>query len=857
MTTLLQVALCGLVMAAPWYYGAVTAKPQFYLAIGLSVIGVLRFIQRLFNPNGQRSAGIPTVIIPAAGLVLLGAWQLSLSGVASPLAEIKSATYSNLLPDLLAGPDLAGFAKGKHTVSPDATKLTTAQLAVALLAFWLSFDLFEGYKGRRGLYWALALNGLAMAGFGIAQQLSWNGKLFWITPLRYGGSPFGAFVNRNNGAGYLLLAFSCATACLVSAWFPFGVGQSAYYKDHSRSRFSEWFVRILGHMTPAVMSSFCIVAAIAVGILSSLSRAGAVGMVAAVLILIPAVNRWKTRILVILVVFAGLSYAGLMWLGQNERITERLNTLKNLSAALTGRVEHWKEVFPLIKDFPKTGSGLGTYAMSNQLYVSQNTDFWFQHAENQYLEIASEGGSTGLALFLICLLLMTYASARAIRTDFDGRLLPTGLAGLLSVTSISTISLTDFSLSIGSIVLTFCVICGSVLAPFSRTRPVSPLILFATKRPIWRIFVATGVLLTTWPALLQLNFAADIEKVIDTIPVNQGTATPSLEIGQYDQILSQLKALETKYPGHSKTYATAASVYIARYRRMMYDDLIKQDVAQKMRPHEQWNSTHIERLDEAVTFLRMNGELDKANQLLSSREVQENLPQALVECRRSLQLNPLQPGLSMQYAWLTHILSDPVAPQARNLAMFVGASDSDSLFQLGQLSAHRGDMTENISCWKRSLNISGKCAKEIWDQSRMYRDESETLALIPDRLDVLLPILQLSHHDLAVHNEIRSRVRKVVESDTNTSNAILAKVYVELEDFPRAADCFMNALREDPYNIGLRMETSVVLQRLGRIEEARQTVGIALGLEPNRADIKKRFNELLSLESTTPPRAPN
>lgn len=855
MTNILQVALCGLVMAAPWYCGAVTARPQFYLAVGLSVIAVLRFIQRLFNSDGQRPAGIPTVILPAGGLILLGVWQLMPSGDMSALAQIKSATFQDLLPDLLTSPDLTGFAKGLHTVSPDATQLTVAQLTVALLAFWLSFDLFDDFAARRWLYWALALNGLAMAAFGIAQQLSWNGKLFWTIPLRFGGSPFAAFVNRNNGAGYLLLTFSCATACLISAWFPFGVGQSGYYKDHSRSRFSGWVVRVLGHMTPAVMSSICVVAAIAVGILSSLSRAGTVGMVTAILILIPAINRWKTRILVILVVFAGLSYAGLLWLGQNEQITARLNTLKDFGAALAGRVDHWRDVFPLIQDFSKTGSGLGTYAMANQLYVSQNTDYWFQHAENQYLELASEGGATGFALFVVSLLLMAYASARAIRTDFDGRLLPSGLAGLLSVTSISTISLTDFSLSIGSIVLTFCVICGTVLAPFTKTRPVSLLILFATKRPIWRICVATAVLLAVWPALLRLQYATEIENVADQFPVNQGA--PSLETSQYDHLLSQLKSLEKQHPGEPRISSLAGQIYVARYRRMMFDDLIKQDVAQKMRPRNQWNSTHIERLDEAVSYLRMNGDFDKAVQLLSSREVQDNLPQALAECRRSLQLNPLQPGLSMQYAWLTHILSDPLASQARNLAMFVGASDSDSLFQLGQLSAHRGDFTENISCWKRSLQVSSICAKEIWDQSTLMRDERETLALVPDRLDVLLAIIQLPHHDLSVRDEIRSRIRKAIEFDKNTTKAILAEVYVELEDYQLAADCYQAAISETPYDIPLRLKASIVLERLGRIEEARATIGVALNMEPNRADIKKRFNELLSIEGAAPPGSPN
>ncbi len=845
MTTLLQVLLCGLVIAAPWLCGAVTPKPQFYLAIALAVISLLRFIQRLFKLDGPRSAGIPTVMIPAAGLLILGVWQLSPSGNVSPLSEAQSATYSNLVPELITTGEMSGFAKGLHTLSPHATQLTLAQLMLALLAFWLSFDLFEDHSGRRMLNWALALNGVAMAGFGVAQQMSWNGKLFWFIPLRYGGSPFGAFVNRNNGAGYLLLALACALACLVSAWFPFGVGQRSNYRDHSRSQFSEWVTRILGHVTPAVMFSFFTVAAIAMGIMASLSRAGAVGMVAALLILVPAVNRWKTRILVILVVFVGLAYGGLMWLGQNERITKRMETLKDLSTALTGRFEHWRDVVPLVKDFPKTGTGWGTYAMANQLYVSRNSNLWYRHAENHYLEILTEGGAIGLGLFLMVLLMIAYASARAIRSDIDGRTMPSGMAGLLAVTSMGTISLTDFSLSIGSIVLTFCVISGAAIAPFSRTRPVSLAILFANRWPIWRILSGAVLLLAAVPALAQLHIASQIETVRDAIPIDEGE--PPLDVSQCDELLSQLAALRERYPDQPDLIAATGELYITRYRRMMYDDLINQPVAKSMKPRGLWASSHLERLDEAVILLRLKGDFEKATQLLASREVQENLPQALAECRHSLRLKPLQPGLSMQCAWLTHILSDPAAPYARNMAMFVGASDSDSLFQLGHLSAHRGDMDECINCWKRSLNISGRWAKAIWDQSTLYRDEMETLALFPDRLDSLLEIAKLPS-DLVVRQQIRSKIQRLTESDSTITNAILARVYVELEDNQRAADFYLAALREDPLNIALRIDASEVLEREERLDEAREVIGVALRMYPQRADLKRRFEALIEKE---------
>jgi len=854
MTTLLQVLLCGLVMVAPWLFGAVTARPQFFLATALFGIALLRFIQRLFKTEGARSAGIPTVIIPAVGLLLVGIWQLSPSGTQNPLSEITSATYSDLVPGIVASPELSGFANGLHTLSPEATRLMLAQMGLALLAFWLSFDLFEHASGRRMLYWALAINGLAIAGFGVAQQLSWNGMLFWTIPLRYGGSPFGPFVNRNNGAGYLLLTFSAAASCFIAAWFPFGLGQYVNRERSTRFHFSDWMQRTLGRLTPGVILSFLAIAAIGIGILASLSRAGAVGLVAATLFLIPVMSRWKTSMLIILVLMAGLSYAGLIWLGQNDRISNRLDTLKSLSKALEGRVEHWKDMEPLVRDFPRTGTGWGTYPAANQLYVSRNTDLWYQHAENQYLETMAEAGFVGLALFLSILGLIAYASARAIRTDYDGRQLASGLCGLLSVVAISVISLTDFSLSIGSIVLTLCVICGSVYASFTKLASVSLGILFAHQRPIWRGLANVTFLLAAGPALQHLHTLSEIEVIVDQIPLDRGS--PTLDVSQCDTILTQLNTLSQRYPDQPGIFAASGELRIYRYRRMMYDELLKQPVKSRPGPRQLWNSTNLNGLDAALNLYRTNEESDKASLLLESREIQQNLPLALADTHRSLSLSPLQPSVSIQRAWLAHILADPSAPRARDLAMFVGASDSDTLLQLGQLSEHRGDVDENIRCWKRCLSVSDKWAEAIWDESTLSRDENETLALYPIRLQSLLAIANLPR-DLSVRKEILSRIEQIVSTDLAMSPAIRARALVELGDLPRAADIYLAAIQETPYDIDLRIEASLILERVGRLEDAQKVVGMALALAPKRIDVKKRFEFLLTKERLETGRAPD
>ena len=51
--------------------------------------------------------------------------------------------------------------------------------------------------------------------FGILQQLTFNGKLYWFREMRYGGMPFGPYVNRNHFAGFAELVIPIALVPLV------------------------------------------------------------------------------------------------------------------------------------------------------------------------------------------------------------------------------------------------------------------------------------------------------------------------------------------------------------------------------------------------------------------------------------------------------------------------------------------------------------------------------------------------------------------------------------------------------------------------------------------------------------------
>ena len=57
-----------------------------------------------------------------------------------------------------------------------------------------------------------------------------------------------------------------------------------------------------------------------------------------------------------------------------------------------GRVEIWRQTLPIIRDFPATGTGIGTYEQAMLVYQEGDRQFFFNQAHNQYLQLAAEGG---------------------------------------------------------------------------------------------------------------------------------------------------------------------------------------------------------------------------------------------------------------------------------------------------------------------------------------------------------------------------------------------------------------------------------------------------------------------------------
>ena len=58
-----------------------------------------------------------------------------------------------------------------------------------------------------------------------------------------------------------------------------------------------------------------------------------------------------------------------------------------------GRRAIWHETWPMVRDFWRTGVGVGAYERGMLVYQQTPREhIWFNHAHNEYLQLAAEGG---------------------------------------------------------------------------------------------------------------------------------------------------------------------------------------------------------------------------------------------------------------------------------------------------------------------------------------------------------------------------------------------------------------------------------------------------------------------------------
>jgi tetratricopeptide (TPR) repeat protein/O-antigen ligase len=281
----------------------------------------------------------------------------------------------------------------------------------------------------------LIVIGFIISFFGIIQDLTWNGKMFWLFPLTHRGRPFGPYVNVNHFAGY------------ISMLIPLSIGYLFSLKGKYGLSFKPFLILAILVMFAALFSSVC--------------RAGIVSLLLSLVFMGFLLVRLKSAKIEkqLPFVFVILMLIGLAWFGSG-RIVEKFSHLNDPS--WQARLWVWRGTIEIIKDFPLLGTGLGTFVHIFPKYRLPQTKLFFSYAHNDFLELLSEGGVLGFAFISILFFFFLRKTVRLLFSRRDTWAINLTVGGLSSFLAISIFSFSDFNLHIPANTVLLCVIIGLI-----------------------------------------------------------------------------------------------------------------------------------------------------------------------------------------------------------------------------------------------------------------------------------------------------------------------------------------------------------------------------------------------------------
>ena len=289
--------------------------------------------------------------------------------------------------------------------------------------------------------------GFVVSVFGILQHLTFNGKLYWFRELRYGGIPFGPYVNRNHFAGLMELVLPLALVPLV-------LGRVR------RERL-------------AIVALFAVMPIAALFL--SASRGGIVSFCVQLALLTYLLLRRRGLGKHLLGVAAVLLAALLMvtWLGVGQ-ILQRFSSFQSLEVTEGKRAAMRRGSWHIFLDHPLAGTGLGTLQIVYPPYETLYDAKIVNHSHNDYLEALAETGVLGgscCAWFLAALLLKSFSRFRQNDFSFVGAL---QLSGIVACAGLLVHALVDFNFHIPANLWLFLFMAHLATAEIQQPPSASP-----------------------------------------------------------------------------------------------------------------------------------------------------------------------------------------------------------------------------------------------------------------------------------------------------------------------------------------------------------------------------------------------
>jgi O-antigen ligase len=316
------------------------------------------------------------------------------------------------------------------TASAYETRSELQLLLADTVILFLTAQAFRTLEDWKGFAWFAMFFGFSIATFGVLQHLTFNGKIYWVREMRFGGIPFGPYVNRNHFAAFAELLIPISLVSLL-----------------------------LGKVRRERLFVVGLFAVLQIGALFLSASRGGIVSFGAELVVLAVWMVWRrsggkqllaaAAVLVVVVLLVS-------WLGVGQ-ILQRFSAMQSLEMTSGKRASMRADTWRIFLDHPIVGTGLGTLQTVFPPYESLYDGKIVNHSHNDFLEALAETGMVGgLCCGWFLVLLATDGGRRALsaRRSFASTL---QFSALLGCVGFLVHSLADFNLHIPSNALLFFV----------------------------------------------------------------------------------------------------------------------------------------------------------------------------------------------------------------------------------------------------------------------------------------------------------------------------------------------------------------------------------------------------------------
>ena len=336
---------------------------------------------------------------------------------------------------------------------PYATKQELIRLLALALLFWVVANYFRTREQVDRIVRLIMAMGFVLAVFAIVQHFTGNGKLYWIRELTHGGMLFGPYVNRNHFAGYMEMVIPLTLGYVVA-------------NKRSQSDVTNWRERVLRWGSPQASWSLLTIFGgliMMTALLLSGSKAGLLSFLGSMIFfaLFPSIGRFHAkRWWGFLALFLVLGFAYALWLKPDRALQPfAILWLGSDDPSAHSRLLVWQDTLRLGRDYCWTGTGLNTFSWAFPLYKRPvSGQYFYTHAENDYLQAFAEGGLPLVAILAIALL---WGAAQLLSAWLESQRSYTrgvGLGLLAALVAILLHSASDFNLHIMANAILFVIL---------------------------------------------------------------------------------------------------------------------------------------------------------------------------------------------------------------------------------------------------------------------------------------------------------------------------------------------------------------------------------------------------------------